>query len=142
MLRGDRVSVVEQAQHQQALMVNTVEIYAALSLYHSVSGRILVSCMERDARTGLCSRTGFPGSEWDDIDSFQELEKACSKIRRDGISIMKNPQQGIIAFAVPVHWHDGKILSLGLTMPLMRCTPAVKKKIVNHLKNHAGELSV
>ena len=142
MLRGDRVSVVEQAQHQQPLMVNTGEIYAALSLYHSVSGRILLTGLTASQRALLCGRIGFPGKEWDDIQSAAELEKACAKIRRAGLSVMKNPQQGIIAFAVPVHWHDGKILSLGLTMPLMRCTPAVKKKIVNHLKNHAGELSV
>ena len=142
MLRGDRVSVVEQAQHQQALMVNTVEIYAALSLYHSVSGRILVAGLSESRRASLCGRNGFPGAEWDDIRTLGELEKACRKIRRSGLSVMKNPQQGIIAFAVPVHWRDGKILSLGLTMPLMRCTPAVKKQIVNHLKEHAERLSV
>ena len=49
-LRGDRVSVVEQAQHQQPLMVNTGEIYAALSLYHSVSGRILLTGLTASQR--------------------------------------------------------------------------------------------
>lgn len=139
-LRGDRVAVVTQAQHPRLLMLNTMEIYAALSLYHSVSGRILVSHMEHDARTGLCSRTGFPGSEWDDIESSQELEKACSKIRRAGISVMRNPGQGIIAFAVPVFWNGG-VMSLGLTMPLSRCQPAVRKKIIEQLKQHADRLS-
>lgn len=140
MLRGDRVSVVEQAQHQQPLMVNAGAIYAALPLYHSVSGRILVAGLSAKQRILLCARNGFPGEDWDNIRSAAELEKACGKIRRAGLSIMKNPQQGIIAFAVPVHWHNGKTLSLGLTMPLMRCTPAMKKQIAAHLKKHAGEL--
>ena len=139
-IRGDRVAVVTQAQHPRVLMLNTMEIYAALSLYHSVSGRILVSCMERDARTGLCSRTGFPGSEWDDIDSFQKLEKACSKIRRDGISIMKNSKLEIIAFAVPVFW-NGMVMSLGLTMPISRCSSAERKIIIELLRSHAARLS-
>lgn len=39
-------------------------------------------------------------------------------------------------------WNDGKILPLGLTMPLMRCTPSVRKQVLNHLKTHAEELSV
>jgi len=139
-IRGDRVAVVTQAQHPRVLMLNAMEFYAALSLYHSVSGRILVSFMKKDARTVLCSRTGFPGSEWDDIESSQALEKACSKIRRTGISVMKNPGLGIIAFAVPVFWND-RVMSLGLTMPLSRCQPAARKKIIEHLKQHADRLS-
>ena len=139
-MHGDRVAVVTQAQHPRVLMLNTMEFYAALSLYHSVSGRILVSHMGREARTGLCSRTGFPGSEWDDIGSFQELEKTCSKIRRNRISIMKNPKLGIISFAVPVFWHD-IVMSLGLTMPISRCPSAERRKIIDQLKQHADRLS-
>ena len=139
-MHGDRVAVATQAQHPRVLMLNTMEIYAALSLYHSVSGRILVSHLEREARTGLCSRTGFPGSDWDDIESFQDLEKNCSKIRRDGISVMKNPKLGIISFAVPVFWKDN-IMSLGLTMPISRCSSADRKKIIEQLKQHAERLS-
>ena len=139
-MHGDRVAVVTQVQHPRVLMLNTMEIYAALSLYHSVSGRILVSHMDRAARTGLCSRTGFPRSEWDDIESFEELEKNCSKIRRDGISVMKNPKLGIISFAVPVFWND-IVMSLGLTMPISRCPSGERKKIIEQLKKHADRLS-
>ena len=139
-MHGDRVAVVTQAQHPRVLMLNTMEIYAALSLYHSVSGRILVSYMDQKARTALCSRTGFPGSEWDDIESFQELEKACSKIRKDGISIMENSEQEIIAFAVPVFLNN-IVMSLGLTMPISRCSSAERKKIIEQLKTHADCLS-
>ena len=139
-MHGDRVAVVTQAQHPRVLMLNTMEIYAALSLYHSVSGRILVSHMDREARNSLCSRTGFPGSDWDDIESFQELDKTCSKIQKDGISIMKNPKLGIISFAVPVFW-NGIVMSLGLTMPISRCSPAERRKIIEQLKRHADRLS-
>ncbi|MBO4632487.1 MAG: hypothetical protein J5858_11245 [Lentisphaeria bacterium] len=139
-LRRDRVAVVAQAQHSQVLMLNTFEIYAALSLYHSVSGRILVSYLEQETRTSLCARTGFPCGEWDDIQTSAALEKACSKIRRTGISVMKNPKLGIIAFAVPVFW-DTAVMSLGLTMPISRCSPAGRKKITEQLKIHADRLS-
>ncbi|MBE6358503.1 MAG: hypothetical protein E7057_04560 [Lentisphaerae bacterium] len=139
-LRGGRVAVVSQAQYQRALMVNAVEIYAALSLYHSVSGRILISHLPTAERAALCSRCGFPGEKWDDISTLEELEKACAKIRKDALSVMKNQSDGIIAFAVPVFLPDGKIMSLGLTMPLMRCTPDKRRKILSELQIHADRL--
>ena len=136
-LHGDRVAIAAQAQHPRLLMLNTVEIYAALSLYHSVSGRILIAFLDREDRRRLCERIGFPGSQWDDIQTFQELEKACLKIRRAGIAVMKNPKQEIIALAVPVPRRNGRMMSLGLTLPLSRCSPAQRRKITDELKNHA-----
>jgi len=140
-LRGDRVAVVTQAQHSRPLMINPMEIYAALSLYHSVSGRILVSHLTEDQRARLVGRIGFPEAQWDSIASLPALEKACRKIRRDRLSVMRNPEQGIIAFAVPVFRPDGRVFSLGLTMPLMRCTSPVKRQILQDLSSHAEKLS-
>jgi DNA-binding IclR family transcriptional regulator len=140
-LRGDRVAVVTQAQHSRPLMINPMEIYAALSLYHSVSGRILVSHLTEEQRARLTGRIGFPEAQWDGIASLPALEKACRKIRRDRLSVMRNPEQGIIAFAVPVFRPDGRVFSLGLTMPLMRCTSPVKRQILQDLSSHAEKLS-
>ncbi len=140
-LRGGRVAVAAQAQYQRALMVNTVEIYAALSLYHSVSGRILISYLSETERAALCTQHGFPQEQWDDISTLEELEKACAKIRKDALSVMKNSREGIIAFAVPVFMHNEKIMSLGLTMPLMRCTTDKRREILSELQKHADRLS-
>lgn len=140
-LRGDRVSVVTQAQHSRPLMINPVEIYAALSLYHSVSGRILVSYLKAEERARLAGRLGFPGAEWDGIEMLPDLEKACRKIRREALSVMKNTEQGIIAFAVPVARPSGGFMSLGLTMPLVRCSAEMRKRIIILLYEHAGRLA-
>ena len=138
--RGDRIAVVVQAQYQRALMINPYEIYAALSLFRSVSGRILIACLSAPEREALCSRVGFPGEEWDGIDSLSALEAACKKIRRSGISIMENPEQEIISFAVPIFRPSGKIMSLGLTMPLLRCRPIERTRIISLLKTHAASI--
>ena len=53
---------------------------------------------------------------------------------------MKNPELGIIALAVPVNC-AGHAMSLGLTMPLSRCSAAVRSKIIVQLKNHAERLA-
>ena len=140
-LRGTRVAVVTQAQHSRQLMINPVEVYAALSLYHSVSGRILVSFLTTEQRARLTSAIGFPGAEWDGIETLPGLEKACRKIRREAISVMKNPEQGIIAFAVRVGLPASGAMSLGLTMPLMRCSADMRKRIPDLLHEHADRIA-
>ena len=140
-LRGDRVAVVTQAQYSRPLMINPMEIYAALSLYHSVSGRILVAHLAAEQRARLAGRIGFPRSEWDGIETLPELEKACRKIRRERLSVMKNTEQGIIAFAVPAARPSGGFMSLGLTMPLVRCSAEMRKRIPVLLCEHAGRLA-
>lgn len=139
-LRRGKVAVAAQSQYQRALMVNAMEVYAALSLYHSVSGRILLSYLSASEREQLCDSNGFPGEKWDGIESSEDLEKACSKIRRESLAVMKNPAEGIISFAVPVFYKSGKVMSLGLTMPLIRCTVEFRQKVLNELKSHALRL--
>ena len=134
MLRSGKVSIIAQAQKKRILMINTHEVYAALSLFASVSGRILVAYLSADERSRLIRRTGLPGEEWDNISSMAELETACENIRSQQLCIMENKELEIIAFAVPVKWRD-QVLAMGLTVPLLRCATTEKKReIANLLK--------
>lgn len=140
-LRGTRVSILAQAQFQRSLMINTAEIYAALSLYHSVSGRILVACLSPENRAGAVREAGLPGGLWDGIDSMEKLEEACAVIRREGISVMENPDMEIISFAVPVRYPSGEnAVSMGLTVPLARCRASDRKKVIALLRENAENL--
>lgn len=139
-LRHTRVAIAAQAQHQRSLMVNTHEVYAGLSLFGSVTGRILVSYLDDTERATLCRQTGFPGELWDGAGEPEKLENLCAAIRSKNLAVMENPHTEIISFAVPVSWNK-KIISLGLTMPLFRCTATEKKRILKELKSHAEQLS-
>ncbi len=139
-LRHTRVAIAAQSQYQRSLMVNTSEVYAGLSLFGSVTGRILFAYLDEKERAMLCRQVGFPGSQWGDADTAEQLEKLCAAIRSKRLAVMENPQTEIISFAVPVSWHKN-IISLGLTMPLFRCTAAEKKRIVKTLEEHAADLS-
>lgn len=141
MLRGDRVAVVTQAQYPHPLMVNPAAVYEALSLYHSVSGRILISGLTPGRRAGVAERLGLPGDRWENITTLPALEDACEEIRRRGLSIMENPTEGIIAFAVPAAGPGNIGMSLGLTMPLMRCSTEMRETIPRLLREHAARLS-
>lgn len=140
LLRYTKVVIAAQAQYQRSLMVNTSEVYAGLSLYGSVSGRILIAFLSEQERMNICRQAGYPGAEWDGADDDVKLEKLCAAVRSKQLSVMENPTTEIISFAVPVKWHD-RTLSLGLTMPLFRCQAAARRKITKTLKDHAAALS-
>ncbi len=139
-LRHTKVAIAAQAQYQRSLMVNTHEIYAGLSLFGSVTGRILFAYVSPEERSLICRQTGFPGALWDDADSPEKVETVCAAVRSKKIAIMENPATEIISFAVPVTFGE-KTISLGLTMPLFRCNTAERKRIVKILKEHAALLS-
>ena len=139
-LRHTKVAIAAQAQYQRSLMVNTHEIYAGLSLFGSVTGRILFAYVSPEERSLICRQTGFPGALWDDADSPEKVETVCAAVRSKKITIMENPATEIISFAVPVTFGE-KTISLGLTMPLFRCNTAERKRIVKILKEHAALLS-
>lgn len=121
MLSGCRIKIIAQAQPERELMINQGIIYRNLSLYHSVTGRILLAFSTSEKRRSCFNTCGAPAEKWDNIQDFETLEDACGKIRAAGISIMENRNSGIKSFAVPVLRRNGDIVAaLGLTMPISR----------------------
>jgi DNA-binding IclR family transcriptional regulator len=131
------IEVISQAQFKRGVMVN-VEVYTKLSLYHSVTGRILLAYSDEKKLKRIVDIHGYPKEEWDNIDSWKKLQKAIEKIRKDEIAIMENKALEIKAFAVPVVSHkQGVCLSLGLTVPLMRMD---EKLVLKSLRENQSKL--
>jgi DNA-binding IclR family transcriptional regulator len=127
------VEIMAQAQFKRSVMVNE-EIYKALSLYHSVTGRVLLALESEKKLREIVEKYGYPHSDWDGISSWEELCNAINEIRKKGISIMKNTAMEIKAFAVPVADKEGRFKgALGLTAPLARLD---EKKIRKALKDN------
>lgn len=137
---NSRVSIVTQAVYNRSLMVNMGGVYASLSLYGSVSGRVLISYSTVQGRENVCKKAGFPGDKWYGIINQEQLEKACAGIRREGISVMENPVLEIISFGVPLYFGK-EVLSLALVMPISRCTPAERKRVTGLLLEYAAKYS-
>jgi len=140
-LRMAKVHILAQSQFQRSLMINPFSVYGDISLYHSVSGRVLIAFLSEDERSKLVGTAGFPGAGWNNIQNMDKLEKNCAGIRSEGISIMTNAEKEIKAFAVPVRNSEGQICaSLGLTMPVCRLDNAVEKKVLASLKDNSMKL--
>lgn len=139
-LRENAIYIVAQSQFKRSLMINTE--YEHLSLYHSVSGRILVSHLDDDQVQKLIAAHGYPGREWDNINDLQKLREVFAEVRRQGISIMANKREGIKAFAVPIFDTQKKICSsLGITVPGSRLEDGNEKTIIDVLMNVSEQLT-
>ena len=118
-IRNNRVSIIAQSQYQRNLMINEVICYARLSLYHSVSGRIVISYLPPEQRKKLFDSCGAPGEAWENAGDFESFETATATIRERELSVMTNEDEGIKSFAVPIFDPDRKICaSLALTLPI------------------------
>ena len=119
-------------------MVNSEITYKDLSLYHSVSGRILYSFLPREERMRLFESHGPPLEQWGGYRDFPSLEAAVNTICGESISIMTNRQEGIKSFAIPLREPVGEVTSaLGVTLPIFRLPPEREKLLVQSMRNAA-----
>ena len=140
-LHMGKVHILAQAQHQRQVMIN-FSYYKDLSLYHSVSGRILLAYLDNAKLLEITKAAGLPGAEWDNISTFEDLKKAVAAVRDAGMSIMRNPITEITAYAMPVFDSAGEICAaLGLTVPVFRLGNGNESKIIEFLRINCHEMS-
>lgn len=139
-LREGKMQILAQSQYQRALMINPFSFYSNLSLYHSVSGRILAAYISPEQRTALLKTAGLPGAEWDNIKTVKDFETVSARVRETGIVVMLNLEKEIKSFAVPVFDKDGNICAaLGLTVPVHRVDQKQEKCILESLRKNAED---
>ena len=120
-LRRRRLVVMAQAQYQRELMINQVIFYGKLSLYSSVSGRVICACLPPAERKAIYKQCAPLDGELRGVNDLEGYEAELARVREAGISIMTNHTLGIKSFAVPVIDSSGAVCaSFGLTMPLSR----------------------
>ncbi|MBP5532215.1 MAG: hypothetical protein J6Y54_09350 [Lentisphaeria bacterium] len=120
-LRRRRLVVMAQAQYQRELMINQVIFYGKLSLYSSVSGRVICACLPPAERKAIYKQCAPLDGELRGVNDLEGYEAELARVREAGISIMTNRTLGIKSFAVPVIDSSGAVCaSFGLTMPLSR----------------------
>lgn len=140
-LRESRPCILAQVQHQRRVMVS-ISNYSDLSLYHSVSGRVLLSFLDSDDLSSIAASEGFPGVEWNRINSMKALLRTTAEIRGEGLAVMENPDDEISAYAMPVFDSDGKICAaIGLSIPIFRLDRNSRKRILEALRCNAELMS-
>ena len=140
-LRENKVCILAQAQHQRRVMIS-ISNYKDLSLFHSVSGRILLSHLDVSELALICESVGFPGDEWNRICTMAALLRATSVIRREGVATMENPNDEISSYAVPVFDAFGKICAaIGFSVPIFRLDELSKQRHLQVLRANAREMS-
>lgn len=140
-LRHQSLLVLAQSQYPRSLMIS-MTVYENLSLYHSVSGRIILAFLKPSELDEIIDSRGYPGAEWDGIETHAGLEDACRKLRKTQLSVMVNRADGIKAFAMPVFDAKRRICgSAGLTVPLFRLDEKKEAEILGILRECVTKLS-
>jgi IclR family transcriptional regulator, KDG regulon repressor len=135
---AEKVQIIAQHQFNRSVMVSA-EVYKSLSLYASVTGRVLLSYQPEETLRMIIKDNGYPNEEWNNISNWDELQKNITAIRKSEMAVMENKDLEIKAFAVPVVNADNNICaSLGLTVPLARLD---EKSVIIALRENQKNMS-
>ncbi len=135
--KNSEVEIIAQEQYRRSIMVSR-EVYQNLSLYHSVTGRILVSYAPEEELQRIIRQHGFPGEQWNNIENLDELRESIRCVRKQKMAVMENRELEIKAFAAPCILADGRCVSIGLTVPLARLD---EQSVVSTLRKIQAEIS-
>jgi IclR family acetate operon transcriptional repressor len=133
-----KVKIIAQSQFKRSVMVSS-EVYKDLSLYRSVTGRILIAYAPEEQLKKIIEVNGYPNQAWNNISNWNELQACINEIRKNDIVIMENQEQEIKAFAVPILNAGNEIYaSLGLTVPLSRLD---EKSVLTALRENQNNMN-
>ena len=138
-LQDENVRIISQAQFPRSLVLN-ISVYSSLSLYHSVSGRVILSGLTPLELDALIDSGGLPSAmQWEEgCASREALKRELEKIRQKKLSLMVNEDEEIKSYAVPFSDLSGRTAgSLGLTVPLFRLCVETEKLIYGNLRECA-----
>ena len=133
---GD-IEIIAQEQFNRSVMVSS-EVYKNLSLYGSVTGRILLSYQPEETLREIIKENGYPNEEWDNITNWDELQNSIAVIREKEMAVMENKELEIKAFAVPVLDDNNICASLGLTVPISRLD---EKAVITAIRENQKNMS-
>ncbi|HHH75450.1 MAG TPA: IclR family transcriptional regulator [Phycisphaerae bacterium] len=121
----------------QAVTVNSAQVQQN-STYAMPTGRVLLAQVDEITRRQFIEREGWPGQQWDGIESMSQLDEACDAINAAGYSGIDSPDSGLVALAVPVVDATGRLLgSVGCYAPSFRCDSNKEKAMLDGLRRSA-----
>jgi DNA-binding IclR family transcriptional regulator len=138
-LSDGKVVLMAKSVFDRSVIINT-DIFNALPLYTSASGKVLLAFMgkEHDSLLKKCSKDGV---------DLASLKKELSEIRNSGICIQNIAGREAYAMAAPVFGANGKIIAaMGICVPSVRLKGArrlaISEKLRELSKNMSAEMVV
>jgi DNA-binding IclR family transcriptional regulator len=138
---GERMTIAETAFTAEGIVLKTEKRPG--SIYLNVTGRMLLSGLEKDALRQVSDKHGLPqGHEWPGITSFERLQAELKKIGQAQMAGMVTSGGKVQALAVPVYDPDNKVrASLGVYLPVSRFTGDHRQSIQREIKAAGIKLS-
>jgi DNA-binding IclR family transcriptional regulator len=138
---GERMTIAEAEFTTEGMTLKTEK--RPESIYVNVTGRVLLSGLEKDALRQVIDKHGLPqGHEWPGITSLAQMQTELKTIGRKQVEYMITPSGRVQALAVPVYGPQGQIrASLGVYLPVSRFTGDRRQSIQRELKAAGIKLS-
>jgi len=136
-LVGGRRVVLARVQADQVVSVDSAMVEQA-GIYTLPTGRILLSHTDKITRSQIVSNEGWPGPQWDDIDSESKLDDACKAVKAAGYCRIALPGSDLIGLATAVMDAGGRLMgSAGCYAPVFRCDRKKEKSMLDGLRRAA-----
>lgn len=111
-------------------------------LYRAATGRVLLAHLDPDQREALIARHGWPGTQWEGIDSAGQLDAVCEVIRVEGLALVEGGGERVAMVAAPVRGHDGQVVAaLGVAVPEIRFKGGYRDRVMEVVRSAAAELT-
>jgi len=147
---GENVSLITYRKGELTAICRVISKNAVIAqpnehrpFYTTASGRCILASMTEEHLKNMTGIHGLPGEDWDNIDSFKELDKALSIIRETRFSKVVLEKIEVVALAVlldsPVSFGP---LSLAIFMPLYRFNSTKEKELTKLLKEYSKKIEL
>lgn len=140
-LQGGGIVVLAQAQHPRRVMVR-ISNYEDLSLYGSVSGRVLLSHLGKDLLLALVEEVGPPKeTDWPMVTSPAKLYRELGRLKTSRVVTTENPDLEASSLGVAIKDSEESVCAaLALSIPVFRMTSKKRQLMVSALEESAKEM--
>ncbi len=133
-LRNQKRFILHLVHSDQDLQVRS---RSERNVYETATGRILLAYLSKKELEHFIANNGLPSEiVWKEAITPEALYEALEKIAREGVAITYSVKH-IIGLAVPIRKNSKVIAALGVFLPEIRFTAAVRKEIIKSLRNAA-----
>lgn len=140
-LQGGGIVVLAQAQHPRRVMLR-ISNYEDLSLYGSVSGRVLLSHLGKDLLLALVEEVGPPKeTDWPMVTSPAKLYRELGRLKTSRVVTTENPDLEASSLGVAIKDSEESVCAaLALSIPVFRMTSKKRQLMVSALEESAKEM--
>lgn len=143
-LRHEGMSICVAVEECDKPMQYVLEPGELKHLHSGAAGKAIMAFLSEEAVDRIIKRHRLPAVTPKTVTSRAALARDLAHIRRSGVAVTRGERvKGAVGAAAPVFGGNGQVLaSLTITIPEMRCSPAILNAAKRAVRRRAKQLSL